>query len=185
LHCSTGWQLLRVSPLPVTQLVDYCRFPQICSNASCFPFGAALRGTRRIADLLAMAQQALLPPPCAPVEALNLGHQRNATLANGGKQPLRSHCCERRNVFRRGYAGRKDGCAHISSVFDSALSQAHPRPPRCCKTRHSRFFRFESRESLVQCDSIFPCWKKALLCSEGLFLKTEVNEAIKLISLRR
>ena len=42
---------------------------------------------------------------------------------------------------------------------------------------------FKCRES--QRDSIFPCWKEDLLRSEGLFLKTEVNEAIKLISLRR
>jgi hypothetical protein len=53
------------------------RFPQICSNASCFALGTALQGIRRIVFLLVMALQALSPPPCAEVEALNLGHQRN------------------------------------------------------------------------------------------------------------
>ena len=85
--CSTGWKLLRVSPLPVNQLLVHRSFPQICSNASCIAFGTALRGIRRIYFLLAMSLQVLSPPQCAQVEALNLGHQRNATLANGGKQP--------------------------------------------------------------------------------------------------
>jgi len=81
LPCSTGWQPLRVKPL------DHHRFPQICLKTSCFAWGTALRGIRRILDLLVMALQALSSPLCAPVEALNLGHQRNTTLANGGKQP--------------------------------------------------------------------------------------------------
>ena len=37
LPCSTGWQLLCVKPLPVTQLLDHHLFPQICLNASCLP----------------------------------------------------------------------------------------------------------------------------------------------------
>jgi len=73
LPCSTCWQPLRVKPLPVTQLLDHRLFPQICSNASCFAWDTALRGIRRILDLLVMTLQALSTPPCAPVETLNLG----------------------------------------------------------------------------------------------------------------
>jgi len=54
---------------------------------SCFALGTALQGIRRIVFLLVMALQALSPPPCVEVEALNLGHLRNATLTNGGKRP--------------------------------------------------------------------------------------------------
>jgi len=59
----------------------------MCWNASCFALGTALRAIRSIVFLLAVALQALLSPPCAEVEALNLGQQRNATFINGGKQP--------------------------------------------------------------------------------------------------
>jgi len=59
---------------------------------SCFALGTALQGItrmmiRRIVFLLVMALQALSPPTCVEVEALNLVHLRNATLTNGGKRP--------------------------------------------------------------------------------------------------
>ena len=46
------------------------------------------------------------------------------------------HCCELRNLLRRGDAGLKDGCAHVSSVLGSAVSQVHPHFPRFAKTLH-------------------------------------------------
>jgi len=54
---------------------------------TCFALGTAMLGIRRIVFLLVMAPQALSPPPCAEVEALNLGHLRNATRTNSGKRP--------------------------------------------------------------------------------------------------
>jgi len=77
-------------PLPVTELVDpRPSFPtdMLEHVLSCLVLGTALRGIRRIVFLLVMALQALSPPPCAEVEALNLSHLRNATLTNGAKQP--------------------------------------------------------------------------------------------------
>ena len=60
----------------------------VITEPSCFALGTALQGITRIIFLLVMALQALSPPPCAEVEALNLGHQRNAALTNGGKMAL-------------------------------------------------------------------------------------------------
>jgi len=84
--------LLRVvvyqCPLPVSELLDPSpSFPtdMLERILSCFALGTALRGIRRIVFLLVMTLQAPSPPPCAEVEALNLGHLRNATLINGGK----------------------------------------------------------------------------------------------------
>ena len=45
------------------------------------------------------------------------GHQRNATLDNGGRWPQQAHCCEQRKVLRRGHAGRKDGCARACNAL--------------------------------------------------------------------
>ena len=70
----------------------------------------------------------------------NLGHQRNATLTNGGKTALTSHCCDLRNVLRRDDAGLKDGCAHVSSVLCSAVSQVRPHFPRFAETLHYSVF---------------------------------------------
>jgi len=71
--------------LPVIQLLDHCPlFPTDRLER----FLICLVGIRRIVFLLVMALQALSPPPCAEVEALNLGHLRNAALTNGGKMAL-------------------------------------------------------------------------------------------------
>jgi len=39
-------------------------------------------------------------------------------------------------VLRRGNAGLKDNCAHVSSVLGSAVSQVRPHFPRFAKTLH-------------------------------------------------
>jgi len=59
----------------------------VITESSCFALDTTLQDIRRIVFLLVMALQALKPPPCVEVEALNLSHQRNATLTNGGKMP--------------------------------------------------------------------------------------------------
>ena len=42
-------------------------------------------------------------------------------------------------MLRRGDAGLKDGCAHVSSVLGSAVSQVRPHFPRFAKTLHCQF----------------------------------------------
>ena len=68
----------------------------------------------------------------------NLGHQRNATLTNGGKTALTSallRAAKLASTRRR----LKDGCAHVSSVLGSAVSQVRPHFPRFAKTLHHSF----------------------------------------------
>jgi len=70
------------------------------------------------------------------IPLLNLGHQRNATLTNGGKTALTSALLRAAKRASTGDAGLKDGCMHVSSVLGSAVSQVRPHFLRFAKTLH-------------------------------------------------
>jgi len=89
LPCSTGWQPLRVRCLSLSCLTTvachrYARTRPVLPWA--LPCGAS-EGSCLQSLGNGTTVEALSPLLCAQVEAPNLGHQRNATLANGGKQP--------------------------------------------------------------------------------------------------